>query len=126
MVAIQKHCATGANASSEKRGWKKSTLNFVTGHHRLVEAKKLHLRLQGTTMATVTMLEQPVAFKPAIISTDSPREISTENSNPTSVGFDTKSALEIARIINHEDAKQRDRKAAIRANLASASARKAV
>ena len=55
MVAIQKHCATGANASSEKRGWKKSTLNFVTGHHRLVEAKKLHLRLQGTTMATVTM-----------------------------------------------------------------------
>ena len=56
-------------------------------------------------MATVTMLEQPVAFKPALNLSDHPREITTENSNPTSVGFDTKSALEIARIINHEDAK---------------------
>jgi len=56
-------------------------------------------------MATVTMLEQPVAFKPALNLSDPPREITTENSNPTSVGFDTKSALEIARIINHEDAK---------------------
>src|SRR5438309_11305439 len=56
-------------------------------------------------MATVTMLEQPVAFKPALNVSVTPREITTENSNPTSVGFDTKSALEIARIINHEDAK---------------------
>ncbi|HEX3572294.1 MAG TPA: N-acetylmuramic acid 6-phosphate etherase [Acidobacteriaceae bacterium] len=56
-------------------------------------------------MATVTMLEQPVAFKPALNFSDTPREVATENSNPTSVGFDTKSALEIARIINHEDAK---------------------
>src|SRR3954451_8492767 len=58
-------------------------------------------------MATVTMLEQPVAFRPATNTPtpDSPREIATENSNPTSVGFDTKSALEIARIINHEDAR---------------------
>jgi len=55
MVAIQRHCVTGANASSEKRGWKKSTLNFVTGQLRLAEAKKLHLRLQSTTMATVTV-----------------------------------------------------------------------
>ena len=56
-------------------------------------------------MATVTMLEQPVAFRPATHSPESPREIATEHSNPTSVGFDTKSALEIARIINHEDAR---------------------
>ena len=56
-------------------------------------------------MATVTMLEQPVAFRPAMNNAEPPREIATENSNPTSVGFDTKSALEIARIINHEDAK---------------------
>jgi N-acetylmuramic acid 6-phosphate etherase len=57
-------------------------------------------------MATVTMLEQPVVFRPATNSaTEPPREITTENSNPTSVGFDTKSAVEIARIINHEDAK---------------------
>jgi len=51
------------------------------------------------------MLEQPVAFRPATHSPESPREIATEHSNPTSVGFDTKSALEIARIINHEDAR---------------------
>jgi hypothetical protein len=53
MVAIQRHCATGANASSEKRGWKKSTLNFVTGQLRLAEAKKLHLRLASTATAIV-------------------------------------------------------------------------
>jgi len=32
-------------------------------------------------------------------------ELTTESSNEASLGFDTKSALEIARIINHEDAK---------------------
>src|ERR1700691_2435335 len=32
-------------------------------------------------------------------------ELTTESSNEASMGFDTKSALEIARIINHEDAK---------------------
>src|SRR3954470_20449456 len=56
-------------------------------------------------MATSTMLEQPVAFKPGLHPVDSQREVTTENSNPTSVGFDTKSALDIARIINHEDSK---------------------
>ena len=55
MVAIQRHCVTGANASSEKRGWKKSTLNFVTGHLRLAEAKKLHLRLASTAIVIVTV-----------------------------------------------------------------------
>src|SRR5258707_1656446 len=32
-------------------------------------------------------------------------DLTTESSNETSMGFDTKSALEIARIINHEDSK---------------------
>ena len=32
-------------------------------------------------------------------------ELTTESSNEASMGFDTKSALEIARIINHEDSK---------------------
>ena len=32
-------------------------------------------------------------------------ELTTESSNEASMGFDTKSALEIARIINHEDVK---------------------
>jgi N-acetylmuramic acid 6-phosphate etherase len=56
-------------------------------------------------MATSTILEQPVALKPGLHPVDPQREVTTENSNPTSVGFDTKSALEIARIINHEDGK---------------------
>src|SRR6202790_162028 len=32
-------------------------------------------------------------------------DLTTESSNDASMGFDTKSALEIARIINHEDSK---------------------
>ncbi len=56
MVAIQRHCATGANASSEKRGWKKSTLNFVTGQLRLTEAKKLHMRLASTATAIAIVI----------------------------------------------------------------------
>jgi N-acetylmuramic acid 6-phosphate etherase len=57
-------------------------------------------------MATITMLEQSVASKPPVHSPDSRQDITTtETSNVASEGFDTKSALEIARIINHEDAK---------------------
>ncbi|MGP8260345.1 MAG: N-acetylmuramic acid 6-phosphate etherase [Acidobacteriaceae bacterium] len=57
-------------------------------------------------MATITMLEQSVASKPPVHSPDSRQDITTtETSNTASEGFDTKSALEIARIINHEDAK---------------------
>jgi N-acetylmuramic acid 6-phosphate etherase len=57
-------------------------------------------------MATITMLEQPVAAKPSTHNPDSGQDITTtETSNIASEGFDTKSALEIARIINHEDAK---------------------
>src|ERR1700735_1759918 len=40
--------------------------------------------------------------------TDQPQDLhdlTTESSNDASMGFDTKSALEIARIINHEDSK---------------------
>ncbi len=33
------------------------------------------------------------------------RDLTTESQNEASQGFDTKSAIEIARIINHEDAK---------------------
>ena len=32
-------------------------------------------------------------------------DLTTKSSNEASMGFDTKSALEIARIINHEDSK---------------------
>jgi N-acetylmuramic acid 6-phosphate etherase len=57
-------------------------------------------------MATITMLEQSVASRPPVHSPDSRQDITTtETSNVASEGFDTKSALEIARIINHEDAK---------------------
>jgi N-acetylmuramic acid 6-phosphate etherase len=51
------------------------------------------------------MLEQPVAPRPPQHSPEVTREFTTETSNSASEGFDTKSALEIARIINHEDAK---------------------
>lgn len=64
MVAIQRHCATGANASSEKRGWKKSTLNFVTGQLRLAEAKKLLLRLQSTAIAIVKIITTIMVILP--------------------------------------------------------------
>jgi len=57
-------------------------------------------------MATLTMLEQPVAPRTPINGSESHHDITTtETSNVASEGFDTKSALEIARIINHEDAK---------------------
>jgi N-acetylmuramic acid 6-phosphate etherase len=56
-------------------------------------------------MATLTMMEQPTAPKPAPRSTEGLPEMVTETANIASEGFDTKSALEIARIINHEDAK---------------------
>jgi N-acetylmuramic acid 6-phosphate etherase len=55
-------------------------------------------------MATLTMLEQQIA--PRLTDQDThPDVTTTETSNSASEGFDTKSALEIARIINHEDAK---------------------
>src|ERR1035437_740436 len=56
-------------------------------------------------MATLTMLEQPVAPRPPMLAPEGHQDVTTETSNIASEGFDTKSALEIARIINHEDAK---------------------
>jgi len=56
-------------------------------------------------MATLTMMEQTDAPKPHMQVVDGPHDVTTETSNIASEGFDTKSALEIARIINHEDAK---------------------
>lgn len=55
-------------------------------------------------MATVTMLEQPVVSR-SPLQPETPREVVTETPNSASQGLDTKSAIEIARIINHEDAK---------------------
>ena len=58
-------------------------------------------------MATLTMLEPAQATK-HVSTSGSPDEfqgLTTETSNTASEGLDTKSALEIARIINHEDAK---------------------
>ena len=56
-------------------------------------------------MATVTMLEQAPTPKPENRSPVSFHDLTTETANAASEGLDTKSALEIARIINHEDAK---------------------
>src|SRR5580692_372596 len=56
-------------------------------------------------MATLTMIEQSASPKPAANGANGLQDITTETDNTASDGFDTKSALEIARIINHEDAK---------------------
>jgi N-acetylmuramic acid 6-phosphate etherase len=51
------------------------------------------------------MMEQTDTPKPHMQVVDGPQNLTTETSNIASEGFDTKSAIEIARIINHEDAK---------------------
>ena len=56
-------------------------------------------------MATITMLEQSVASKPPVHQPEAAHDPTTETSNIASEGLDTKSALEIARIISHEDAR---------------------
>jgi N-acetylmuramic acid 6-phosphate etherase len=56
-------------------------------------------------MATLTMLEQTASTQIPARGKDFFPDITTETSNAASEGLDTKSALEIARIINHEDAK---------------------
>ncbi len=57
-------------------------------------------------MATLTMLEQAPTPKTSVNrGTENFNDLTTETINTASEGLDTKSALEIARIINHEDAK---------------------
>jgi N-acetylmuramic acid 6-phosphate etherase len=56
-------------------------------------------------MATLTMMEQTDAPKPHMHVVEGPHDMVTETSNIASEGFDTKSAMDIARIVNHEDAK---------------------
>jgi len=51
------------------------------------------------------MLEQQVAPKPPAHHSEVAHDPTTETSNIASEGLDTKSALDIARIINHEDAR---------------------
>jgi N-acetylmuramic acid 6-phosphate etherase len=56
-------------------------------------------------MATLTMVESTPTSKPAQQGPDEFQSLITETANSASEGLDTKSALEIARIISHEDAK---------------------
>ncbi len=56
-------------------------------------------------MATLTMLEQAPTPKNVNRGAADFNDLTTETANTASEGLDTKSALEIARIINHEDAK---------------------
>jgi hypothetical protein len=56
-------------------------------------------------MATLTMLEQATTPKSVNRGAAEFNDLTTETANIASEGLDTKSALEIARIINHEDAK---------------------
>jgi N-acetylmuramic acid 6-phosphate etherase len=58
-----------------------------------------------TTMATTLTPQEETAENAPIRQTTSLHDLTTESANEASQGFDTKSALEIARIINHEDQK---------------------
>jgi len=56
-------------------------------------------------MSTLTLLEHSPISKPGSREIADIQTLSTERPNEASAGFDTKSALEIARIINHEDSR---------------------
>ena len=58
-------------------------------------------------MLTSPTLQEPstIAENPKRDTADQLQQLTTESQNEASQGLDTKSALEIARIINHEDAK---------------------
>ena len=56
-------------------------------------------------MATLTVLEQPTTLRNGFGARSAFDVLTTETANSASEGLDKKSAIEIARIINHEDAK---------------------
>jgi N-acetylmuramic acid 6-phosphate etherase len=56
-------------------------------------------------MATTSTLHTETGSSTTSDQTPNLHDLTTESSNEASMGFDTKSALEIARIINHEDSK---------------------
>jgi N-acetylmuramic acid 6-phosphate etherase len=57
------------------------------------------------TITTTSETQQPIGTTAAPASSVELHNLMTESPNDASQGFDTKSALEIARIINHEDSK---------------------
>src|ERR1700761_862444 len=56
-------------------------------------------------MATTSTIHTETSSSATSDQTPNLHDLTTESSNEASMGFDTKSALEIARIINHEDSK---------------------
>src|ERR1700677_1833542 len=56
-------------------------------------------------MATTSTLHTETGTSTTSDQTPNLHDLTTESANEASMGFDTKSALEIARIINHEDSK---------------------
>src|SRR6202012_3118485 len=56
-------------------------------------------------MATTSTIHTETGSSTPSDQTPNLHDLTTESSNEASMGFDTKSALEIARIINHEDSK---------------------
>jgi N-acetylmuramic acid 6-phosphate etherase len=56
-------------------------------------------------MATTSTIHTETSSSTTSDQTPNLHDLTTESSNEASMGFDTKSALEIARIINHEDSK---------------------
>jgi N-acetylmuramic acid 6-phosphate etherase len=70
--------------------------------------KGIQLKIgDNPTMLTSTTIPEPsmTTEKPKRDTAAQLQQLTTESQNEASQGLDTKSALEIARIINHEDAK---------------------
>src|ERR1700753_824831 len=75
------------------------------GRYRQTMPSWARIDYASVSMATLTMIEPQTTAKTPARSFSDLDALTTERLNEASAGLDTKSALEIARIINHEDAK---------------------
>ena len=82
-MPIQKRCATGVIASSEKRDWKRNILNLLIHHFAPAKARYLsgnqvlpkrrpHIRLQSTAMVSIIIITVTLSRVVPSIHSDSP------------------------------------------------------
>ena len=101
---------TDRNIAAASRGHNSVTPLCIFLHRRFDVRGKIQLRdVSENHMATLTPATRMTGTaEDGAIHTPTESELHdlmTESANSASQGFDTKSALEIARIINHEDSK---------------------
>ena len=87
-------------------------MDFKLGHYRFLYVAcsfcRYNQKLGTDAMLTSSMMQETAGTQVKDTKNDQAsllQQLTTESQNEASQGFDTKSALEIARIINHEDAK---------------------